>query len=175
MFEARAMAGQFRHYTQAIDLWPCGGDPSLDYKDDMRRMIKRYQNGPPIHVLYFGDADKKGEQIPESLFATIERWASDIDFTWEMPGLSIVQGREMDLPQKIEGTKEAYQWESLSDPQASKIIKDAFLAPYWDEADFELVTAHEKRLSLAVGSAARRAVKAQMALRRYGEPVGPRS
>ncbi|MDZ4241726.1 MAG: hypothetical protein U1D99_02775, partial [Candidatus Omnitrophota bacterium] len=67
-FEAKAMRAQFEHYTDYITLRPFGGDPSIHFKwqiaGELAEADESYMK--PIVILYFGDMDPKGFQIPIS-------------------------------------------------------------------------------------------------------------
>ena len=121
-FEAKAMYQQFAYYSQGVTLRPFGGDYTLDPKWtvslDMVEAINRFNL--PIVILYFGDLDKKGLQIPYSADKDIRLW-SGIDYEFKVCGLNQEQVdifHLQDNPNKP-GT---YQWEALTDEQAREII-----------------------------------------------------
>ncbi len=121
-FEAKAMIGQFRYYAKGIDLLPFGGDTSIPFKWDiaahLEGCIARYDL--PVTILYFGDADTKGYQIPNSALKDIRAWC-DADFEFVHCGLSMEQVRKYGLPENPEKPGQ-YQWEALSDDGAQEII-----------------------------------------------------
>jgi hypothetical protein len=122
-FEARAMAQQFEYYTQHITLRPMGGEPSIPYKFDTAKFLesayRTYQK--PITVLYFGDLDKKGLAIAQTVRKDVQKWCS-INFDFVHCGLNLEQVQRYNVPQNFEkpGT---YQWEALSDTAAREIIE----------------------------------------------------
>ena len=122
-FEAKAMAGQFKHYTEYITLRPFGGDCSISFKWQIAKELeeKHIQYGKPAVVLYFGDLDKKGLQIPESAVKDIRQWA-DIDFEFIRCGLNPGDESTYNIPENPDkpGT---YQWEALSDTAAKELIE----------------------------------------------------
>lgn len=122
-FEAKAMAGQFRHYTEYITLRPFGGDCSISFKWQIAKELeaRHDQYKKPVVVLYFGDLDKKGLQIPESAVKDIGQWA-DIDFEFIRCGLNPGDEITYHIPPNPDkpGT---YQWEALSDESAKQIIE----------------------------------------------------
>ncbi|MGA2363526.1 MAG: hypothetical protein ABSG73_13855 [Candidatus Aminicenantales bacterium] len=61
-FEARAMVGQFEHYTKYIDLVPMAGQPSIPFKWSLAKRLEQASEryGKPIIILYFGDEDLAG-------------------------------------------------------------------------------------------------------------------
>ena len=127
-FEARGMIGQFKHYTKGITLRPFGGDYTIEPKYKAAKDLEaRYEQfGKPIKILYFGDRDDKGDQISHS--ATygprgLAKWC-DVDFEVVRCGLTAEQARRFDLP-KNPDKPDQWQWESLSDAQASELITTA--------------------------------------------------
>ena len=124
-FEAKAMRGQFEHFTRHITLRPFGGDPSIPYKWQIAKELEQaascYEN--PIVILYFGDLDPKGMTIPESALADIRAWCK-ADFKFIRAGLN--PGDEVkyglsENPDKL-GT---YQWEALGHEAAEELITRA--------------------------------------------------
>jgi len=70
-FEAQAMTAQFEHYcNEHITLLPFHGDVSIPTKwEAAERIYKRWGNKgdhKDVYILYYGDFDEKGLQIPES-------------------------------------------------------------------------------------------------------------
>lgn len=124
-YEAKAMHGQFAHYTEYITLRPFGGDPSIPYKweiaKDLEYSAERYEL--PIIILYFGDLDPKGLTIPENAVKDIRSWC-DIEFEFDRVGLNPGDEIRYGMPENPDrpGT---YQWEALADEQAGGLIQDA--------------------------------------------------
>lgn len=116
------MAGQFKHYTKHITLRPFGGDCSIFFKSQIAKELeqKHQQYGTPIVVLYFGDLDPKGLQIPKSALKNIRQWV-DIDFEFIRCGLNPGDEAAYNIPENPDkpGT---YQWEALSDEAAHRLI-----------------------------------------------------
>ncbi len=121
-FEAKAMRGQFEHYTHHITMRPFGGDASIPYKSIIARELadasERYRK--PIVILYFGDMDKKGFQIPISAVKDIRQW-SGVDFEFIRCGLNPGDEITFDIPANPDklGT---FQWEALTDKAARELI-----------------------------------------------------
>lgn len=123
-YEARAMTGQFRHYTAKIDLIPLGGMSSIPYKWRIAKELewkrKKYQK--PIKILYFGDEDLAGHNIKADVEEDVKKWsAADFEIVWA--GLTKEQAEKYGIPHSIE--KQGFQWEALDDEAASEIIKDS--------------------------------------------------
>ena len=68
LFEAATMVGQFDHFAGDFDRAALRGDASIPHKWNITERMNELHDrtGLPIHVLYFGDLDPKGLQIPES-------------------------------------------------------------------------------------------------------------
>lgn len=79
-FEAAAMLGQFRHYTEEIPLFAFHGDVSIPGKwataKRLEQAHRRY--GLPVVVLYFGDDDPKGWEIPKEALADIRKEEAEV-------------------------------------------------------------------------------------------------
>lgn len=121
-FEAKAMKGQFEHYTDNITLRPFGGDASIPFKWKIARELAdafdRY--GKPIVILYFGDMDKKGFQIPISAEKDIRQW-SGVDFEFIRCGLNPGDEITFNIPENPDKPG-SYQWEALTDAAARELI-----------------------------------------------------
>lgn len=167
-FEAGAMQAQFEHYTnQNIPLLAFHGDVSIPEKWKAACRLHRrwvaYQK--PVVVLYYGDLDPKGLQIPESakediqLFVAYLIMGDDHDgwvvryetflrnFTFKRVGINDDHPLIYDIPDNPErpGT---YQWEALDDAAAEVLIGEA--DAYLDHAQFDAVVQEEERVSTLV-------------------------
>lgn len=128
-FESEGMVGQFQHYLSyphSITLRPFKGDYSIAKKLEAAHEIKyRIQDGKKVIILYFGDADEKGQSIPENALRNILPWAgnpSDSDFRFVVGGLTKQQALRLRLPKNPERPDE-WQWDALSDELAQEIIE----------------------------------------------------
>lgn len=123
-FEARAMAGQFEHYTNGIDLIPMGGQPSIPFKWELAKRLEEASEkyGKEIIILYFGDEDLAGHAIEKDIVEDVANWSS-ASFELVRCGLTKAQAKKYGIPESIE--KKGYQWEALPDLAASEIIKAA--------------------------------------------------
>jgi hypothetical protein len=146
-YEAAAMHAQFAHYTRHVTLRPFRGDPSLDYKwqiaTDLETAAQVYP-GKPIIILYFGDLDDKGEQIPESAKDDIEDW-SEANFHFIRCGLNYEHVTRYNLPENPESPG-SYQWEALGDAEAKQLIAGN-LERFVDLDALEAVEAQEQRIT----------------------------
>lgn len=121
LFEARAMANQFEHYTEGITLCPFGGQPSIPYKWNIAKRIeyccKEYDCKG--RVLYFGDLDDAGFDIYEAGKRDIREWCvAPVEFI--RCGLTGEQVEKYGIPENPDHP--GYQWEALSDEGAEEII-----------------------------------------------------
>jgi len=127
-FEARAMKKQFMHFVPKFaTLEPFGGDTSIYRKYQIAQRIENafMRYGKPVKILYFGDCDKKGNQIPKSAENDIRQWCG-ASFRLDMVGLTLGQATALKLPVNFEKPGE-YQWEALTHRQAGKIIRSAVM------------------------------------------------
>jgi hypothetical protein len=119
------MAEQFSHHTSGINLYPFGGDASIPYKWDIAKHLEECAAlyGKPLHMLYFGDLDEKGQQIFFAAFEDIQEWCEyPIEASW--CGLTEEHAERYKLPENPEKPGQ-YQWEALTDDAASEIIGTA--------------------------------------------------
>ncbi|MBW8017868.1 MAG: hypothetical protein FVQ82_16990 [Planctomycetes bacterium] len=123
LFEARAMVGQFRHYTEDIDLSPFAGHPSIPFKYSIAKRLERYGNkyGKPVVVLYFGDLDETGIDIYNVGMRDIQKWCS-LKIKFIRCGLTEEQVEKYSVPENFEHP--GYQWEALPDDAAREIITE---------------------------------------------------
>lgn len=97
--EKKALQGVFESPCNrfAVGLAPCKGYPSLTFVNDANKRfteaIEREQN--PI-ILYFGDYDPSGEDIPRAVAENLSRMGCDVDV--ERIALNQQQITEMKLP-----------------------------------------------------------------------------
>lgn len=168
-FEAAAMSAQFEFYTDPnIPLLAFHGDISIPAKwAAATRLVRRWrQMRKPIHVMYYGDLDPKGMQIPESaerdvrqmmvdalyledtLLNTAERqaeWREMLDnFTFTRIGLNDDQIDQYGIQENPErpGT---YQWEGVPDDAAQELI--GLANDVVDTAAFNQVADREDRVT----------------------------
>ena len=145
-FEAKAMRGQFEHYTKHITLRPFGGDPSIFAKwqiaQELAGAFEEY--GKPIVILYFGDLDPKGLQIPVSAVKDIREW-TDAPFHFIRCGLNPGDEITYGIPENPDkpGT---FQWEALSDEAAERIIT-GWTALYTSGGAFAETEAREREIT----------------------------
>ena len=97
----------------------------------------------PVHILYFGDYDPKGLQIPESAMADIREWVNGVDLRFTRCGISPEHVRRFNIPEKFDkpGT---YEWEALDDKAAEIVIMDSLNAIVDVERITEKVESTEK-------------------------------
>ena len=127
-FEARAMTGQFEKYVPSgIALQPCGGDLSIPLKAEGARRLRDCADkiGKEPVILYFGDLDKKGEQIPKSIGTEVYAWCPGVKIY--RCGLDVAQQKKYGLPENPESPGK-YQWEALDDEAAKEIISEGLEA-----------------------------------------------
>jgi hypothetical protein len=145
-FEAKAMKAQFEHYTQHITLRPFGGDCSIPFKWEIATELEDAyeQYDKPIVILYFGDMDPKGFQIPESAIRDIRTWTRT-PFEFVRAGLNPGDEITYSIPENPDkpGT---YQWEALSDVSARALITE-WTSKFISHGDFLEVEAQEQAIN----------------------------
>ena len=124
-FEAQAMHGQFSHYTKGLTLRPFRGDYTIEPKWNAAQSLARASEvyGKPVVILYFGDLDTKGKEIPYNAARDIVKWCP-VEFEFIHVGLNDEQVYQYDVPENPEKPGE-YQWEGLDDEPAAEIITGA--------------------------------------------------
>jgi len=170
-FEASAMQAQFNYYTnENIPLLAFHGDVSIPEKwKATKRLVDRWlQLRVPITILYYGDLDEKGLQIPNSArddvvgfsgwyfgqlvgrtFANLAAAQGDLDaflasFSFIRVGLNEEHINLYAIPENPErpGT---YQWEGLDDDAAQELI--GLADQYLSLDNFEEVEEAEERIT----------------------------
>lgn len=137
-YEARAMTEQFKQYTDGIDLFPFAGDASIPYK---WQLAKQIEDSPlPVTLVYFGDYDQKGVQIAAAALKDLRAWAA-VPFDFVHGGLTLDHIQHYDIPENPDKPNE-YQWEALTDHQASEIIYET-LDDWWSRDIYEAVLERE--------------------------------
>lgn len=141
-FEAAAMFSQFDHYVnENVPLLAFHGDVSIPEKWEAAKRLKdRFdQLDVPIIILYYGDLDDKGLQIPESARKDVIQFIAQLhhdenadtwrerfinfrdNFTFRRVGLNEDQIALYGIPENPE-RPDTYQWEGLSDEGAQELI-----------------------------------------------------
>lgn len=140
-FEAKAMVGQFRHMLDRyrVPLCAFGGDASIPIKYRLSEMLDGLESKWPdktIWVLYFGDWDLKGREIPINAMKDIEAWCNkpvgypDDDSEYEGAINFLRCGINEDHIEKYDISENPdapgkYQWEALDENAAKEIVMDA--------------------------------------------------
>ncbi len=130
-FEAAAMTSQFEYYAHRyVPLLAFHGDISIPEKwKSAQRLVRRWRElRIPIKVLYYGDLDEKGLEIPLSAERDVRYFAStllgeDMDFEFIRVGINEEHVQLYGIPENPErpGT---YQWEGLPDDGAQALIEE---------------------------------------------------
>lgn len=153
-FEAEAMLSQFKYLTKDyhVNLWPFSGHASIPYKKRLAQEIDWARNkfDLPVVILYFGDKDKKGEEIGETGIRHVRKWSKH-DFTAYRVGLNKEHVDKYNLPDDPE-KEGSYQWEALRDEAARDLIQGA-LDEFIDTDRIDSVLQAEQEVTLKVKEA----------------------
>ena len=87
----------------------------------VEQAVERFEK--PIAILYFGDYDEKGLEIPFNATRDIEKWCN-VDFEFHVMGLTLEQIHKYPLDENPD-KPDQYQWEALRDENAGEIITNA--------------------------------------------------
>jgi len=140
--EHRGMQRQFEYYTKGITIRPFGGDYSIEKKylaaKDLEDATRYFAK--PIKILYFGDCDEHGLQIPDSALKDIRKWCS-VDFEFDWKGIVPEQVKAFDYIKHNPDKPDEYQWEALEDEDAGSLITSVIE----NELDMDLIFEAEKR------------------------------
>ena len=123
-FEAEAMHAQFEYLTHDyfVSLVPFRGDASIEQKWRLAKWIEEitayYQK--TVKILYFGDYDPKGAEIPENAMRDVRKWCS-VSFEYEHIGLHQEHVTRWNLPENPE--KHGFQWEAMNKDQAAELVQ----------------------------------------------------
>lgn len=147
--EKKALQGVFRDPCRSnrVALCPCKGYPSLTY---LAEAVYRFQQaegrGQKVVILYFGDYDPSGEDIPRSIQETLWRMGADV----EVKRILLLEDQVVEwglppAPTKSTDTR-SYRWSGLGQVeldaiQPSKlreICQDAIAAEFDDDLYDEL-------------------------------------
>jgi hypothetical protein len=118
------MTAQFDYLTSSyhVALIPFRGDSSLHQKWQLAKLLSAMASNydKPITLLYFGDYDAKGLEIPKSALKDIRQWAST-PFEFSRAGINSDHTDGLienpDAPGK-------YQWEALPEQLAWEIVTE---------------------------------------------------
>jgi hypothetical protein len=106
LIEKKALQGVFAPICKRweISLGACKGYPSLTFLNDMQKRYKHAQmEDKEVVLLYFGDYDPSGEDIPRSIVENLSKFGVDVDLRrialmenqvikWKLPHAPVKQG-----------------------------------------------------------------------------------
>jgi hypothetical protein len=132
-FEAAGMTGQFNHYLPSfVSRTAFHGQDSIRHKYALaglfERIWRRYHK--PLIVLYFGDDDKAGWQIPQIVERDVRGWLGGwhkANLHWVRAGLNKGQGKELGIPENP-AKPGTYQWAALCTTDDEDHIDDTLAA-----------------------------------------------
>jgi hypothetical protein len=133
-FESDTMLSQIEYITKKyqVTLVSFKGDASVKHKWNIAERLtfaKEKYPDKPIIILYCGDCDTKGKQIPKSAMKDINSWTPKVNIDFKIIGLTLEQAQKYELPLKYEDN-ETFQWVSLHYKHAEDLILNE-LEKYW--------------------------------------------
>lgn len=159
LIEKKALVGTFEKTCQAWDigLGACKGYPSLTFLNDLAQRFKtESRDGKEVVILYFGDYDPSGEDIPRSIQDNL---LNDFGVRVEVRVISLNESQvlEWNLPPAPakSGDSRTAKWEGLgqveldavSPERINQLLNDA-ISEIFDErlyADLKEIEIEERR------------------------------
>ena len=134
--EKKALIGAFQSICKkyGVALNPCKGYPSLTFLNDAKnRFEEQIENGYEVVVLYFGDYDPSGEDIPRSIKENLERMGVFVKV--DRIALMEEQVIEWNLPPAPAKTSDSRtaSWDGLGQVELDAVMPDK-LAQLCEEA-----------------------------------------
>lgn len=158
--EKKALIGTFQNVTrnESVRLCPCKGYPSLTYLNEAAdRFYEAIREGKEVVIIYFGDYDASGENIPETILDNFLE-CFNLEITLHRAALTEEQVLEMGLPPaptKVTDSR-AVNWSGIGqveldavDPHTLQEMCREAIAEYFDEdtyAELKEDEAEERKL-----------------------------
>ncbi len=147
--EKKALIGVFERPCRDwnVGLNPCKGYPSLTFQYDAKQRYDKaiYQSKRPV-ILYFGDYDCSGEDIPRSIVDSLLRMGTDV----ELQRIALMEEQVVEwnlppAPTKVSDCRSA-KWEGLGQVELDAVepieivalLEDALQSVFDDELYDEL-------------------------------------
>lgn len=135
--EKKALQGQFRPTCQRHDvaLAPCKGYPSLTFLNEAaQRFDEVAESGKKPIILYFGDYDASGQDIPRSIGENLSKLCSVAKIEVKVYGLNLRQVRELGLPPAPtkSGDSRAANWDGIGQVELDAV--DPAILQRWCKA-----------------------------------------
>ncbi len=122
--EKKALQGVFDEPCKKMDvaLCPCKGYPSLTYLyDAAQRFIEAKNKGQEPYILYFGDYDPSGEDIPRSIRDNLWKMGAEVEVKrMALMEEQVVKWKLPPAPAKITDSRSA-NWDGLGQVELDAI------------------------------------------------------
>lgn len=151
LIEKKALVGTFEGICKKnrVALGACKGYPSLTFLNDVaQRMIESERNGKTPIILYFGDYDPSGEDIPRSIQDNLEK---DFGVSVEVRRIALMEEQVIKwklppAPAKV-GDSRTANWDGLgqveldavSPERINNLVQDAIDQIFDNEKYLELI------------------------------------
>ena len=156
--EKKALQGVFENTClfKGVGLAPCKGYPSLTFLNEAaHRFRKAIDDGKEITILYFGDYDPSGEDIPRSIKENLERMGITLNMVRKAlnPEQIAKYGLPGKPPKKTDSRTKNWDGQSVVeldaiDPKTLKEMAEAAIAEYFDKdlyLELELKAREERK------------------------------
>lgn len=146
--EKKALQGVFSETCKRYDiaLGACKGYPSLTFLNEASiRFMEAHENGKKPIIIYFGDYDPSGEDIPRSIHENIDRFGVNVEIRRiALMEYQVVEWELPPAPTKITDTRSA-KWNGLGQVELDAVkpekliqlcesaIKDIFDEDIYDQ------------------------------------------
>ncbi len=153
--EKKALRGVFEELSsrKEVALVPCKGYPSLTFLHEAAQRFRRIASGGQIPViLYFGDYDASGQDIPRSISETLEGFIGDVVLV-DVRGLNLDQVRELGLPHAPtkKTDSRAKSWDGIGQVELDAVPVETLqewalsaIHDYWKEDDYQRLLEEEQ-------------------------------
>ncbi len=152
--EKKALIGAFKDVCEKhnVALNPCKGYPSLTFLHDAKlRFEEEIDNGKQVVILYFGDYDPSGEDIPRSIKDNLFKMGVDVEVDRiALMKDQVVEWKLPPAPVKDTDSRTA-KWDGLGQVELDAVVPEKLyslcenaILKYFDEADHDNLIGEEE-------------------------------
>jgi len=153
LIEKKALQGVFespcREYNIALN--PCKGYPSLTFLYDIYKRFREYDGDKHLVILYFGDHDPSGDDIPRSIITNLARMGVEIELDRiALNKDQVIEWRLPPAPTKHSDTR-SRKWDGLGqveldsvEPNKIQTLCETAILKYFDDSLYDELCEHEE-------------------------------